>query len=131
MSGGTFAARLPMPPSANNLFATFTPKGGGKQRRVISAEYKAWKKAAGIILLAQWRLAGKPRITAPYEVHIQLNLNHQSDIANREKAITDLLVQTIPDFPGDQWVNRMLIERNRDMEAPAIVRVDSVVTVNP
>lgn len=115
-----FSAELPMPPTANNLFATFVPKKGGKPRRIISREYKAWKKEAGAALLEQWEAADKPTIGSPYAVHIDLNLNHQGDIANREKAITDLLVSTIPGFPGDQWVNRMLIVRNREIKAARV-----------
>jgi Endodeoxyribonuclease RusA len=107
-------ANLPLPPSANNLFATYNG------RRIISRAYKAWKKLAGPILLEQWEEAQKPDIGKPYAVHIELNVNHQSDIANREKAITDLLVSTIPGFPGDQWVDRMLIVRNRDIEAARV-----------
>jgi hypothetical protein len=111
-----FIADLPMPPSANTMFATdFKTK-----RRFLSKEYAAWKKEAGRALIEQWQAAEGPVIGKPYAVHIELNLNHQADIANREKAITDLLVATIPGFPGDQWVNRMLIERNRDIEAARV-----------
>jgi hypothetical protein len=118
----TFAARLPLPPSSNMMFATdFKTK-----RRFATKEYREWKRLAGATLFHQWQEAGRPQITKPYEVHIQVDINHQSDIVNREKAITDLLVSTIPDFPDDRWINRMLIERRRDMEASVIVRVDSV-----
>lgn len=109
-----FSAELPMPPSANNLFATYNG------HRIISRDYKAWRANAAPILLEQWKAADQPTIGKPYAVHIELNLNHQGDIANREKAITDLLVATIPGFPGDQWVNRMLIERNRDIPAARV-----------
>jgi hypothetical protein len=112
-----FIADLPMPPSANNMFINAPGKQGG---RFPSGAYKAWKKTAGRVLIEQWQAAEGPVIGKPYAVHIQLNLNHQADIANREKAITDLLVATIPGFPGDQWVNRMLIERNRDIEAARV-----------
>lgn len=113
-----FAADLPMPPSANNMFASVLIKG--KQRRIISRDYKAWRKLAAVTLIEQWEAADKPIIGKPYSVHIELNLNHQGDIANREKAITDLLVATIPGFPGDQWVNQMLIQRNRDIPAARV-----------
>ena len=109
-----FTADLPMPPSANNMFATYNG------RRIISRAYKAWRKEAGASVLEQWQAADQPTIGKPYSVYIQLNLNHQSDIANREKAITDLLVKEIPGFPGDQWVNRMLIERNRQIEGARV-----------
>jgi hypothetical protein len=111
-----FTADLPLPPSSNMMFATdFKTK-----RRFISKAYSAWKKEAAATLLEQWRAADQPVIGQPYQVHIELNVNHQGDIANREKAITDLLVATIPGFPGDQWVNRMLIERNRDIPAARV-----------
>jgi hypothetical protein len=112
-----FIADLPMPPSSNNMFVNAPGKQGG---RFPSGAYKAWKKAAGRALIEQWQAAEGPVIGKPYAVHIELNLNHQADIANREKALTDLLVATIPGFPGDQWVNRMLIERNRDIEAARV-----------
>lgn len=115
-----FSAELPMPPTANNLFATFIPKKGGKPRRIISREYKAWRAEAGASLLEQWEASDRPIISPPYAVHIDLNLNHQSDIANREKALVDLLVATIPGFPGDQWVNRILIVRNREIAAARV-----------
>lgn len=114
----TFTADLPMPPSANNLFATVTVKG--KQRRIISRDYKAWRRDAGRELLEQWKAADQPSIGKPYAVCIELNLNHQGDIANREKAITDLLVSTIPGFPGDQWVNEMVIRRNREIDGARV-----------
>lgn len=113
-----FTADLPMPPSSNNMFTAIMVKG--KSRRIISRDYKAWKTKAGALLLEQWEAADKPTISPPYQVHIEVNLSHQGDIANREKAITDLLVATIPGFPGDQWVNRMLIERNRDIPAARV-----------
>lgn len=111
-------ADLPLPPSANGLFTEVTVKG--RTRRITSRDYKAWKKLAGPLLLEQWEAAQKPTIGKPYAVHIEVNVNHQSDIANREKAITDLLVSTIPGFPGDQWVNRMLIVRNREIAAARV-----------
>lgn len=109
-----FTVDLPVPPSANNLFATYNG------RRIISREYKAWRKDAGEVVLKAWNDQYQPEIGKPYAVHIQINLNHQGDIANREKAITDLLVATIPGFPGDQWVNRMLIERDRTIDAARV-----------
>lgn len=113
-----FTAELPLPPSSNMMFIN-SPNLKGKGR-FPSPAYKRWKKEAGRQLLEAWNAADRPIIGKPYAVHIELNVNHQGDIANREKAITDLLVATIPDFPGDQWVNRMLIERNREIEAARV-----------
>lgn len=113
-----FICELPIPPSANMMFINSRNSSG--KGRFPSPAYKAWKKEAARRLIDQWEAADKPHIDKPYAVHIALNLNHQADIANREKAITDLLVATIPGFPGDQWVNRMLIERDRTIEAARV-----------
>lgn len=108
-----FTAELPIPPSANGLFTQVMVKG--KPRRIISRAYKAWKKEAGAALIDQWRAAGEPIIDKPYAIHIAVNVNHQSDICNREKAVTDLLVSTIPGFPDDCWINQAVITRDRNI----------------
>lgn len=113
-----FTVELPLPPSANNMFTAIMVKG--KQRRIISREYKAWRKDAGEHVLRAWNDADKPTIGKPYQIQIELNVNHQSDIFNREKAITDLLVATIPGFPDDCWINRGIVERNRDIAAARV-----------
>jgi hypothetical protein len=113
-----FSADLPMPPSSNMMFIN-SPNARGRGR-FTSPAYKAWKREAGRILLEAWDAADRPSIGKPYSVCIRLNLNHQADIANREKAVTDLLVATIPGFPGDQWVDRMLIERDRTVDAVSV-----------
>lgn len=117
---------LPMPPSTNNLFATILAKRKGKGQpvptRIPTREYKAWREAAAEKLGAQYARYGSPAIHKPIALHIRLNVNHQSDIANREKAITDLLVEHL-DMPDDCWVDRILIERDRTVEA-AVVTVE-------
>lgn len=117
-----FTADLSLPPSANNLFATFTDRKGNT-RRIITREYKAWKRDAGRSLIDQWNAADRPAIGKPYQIYIRLNTNHQSDIANREKALTDLLVSTIPGFPDDAWMNRLVIERDRTVDGARIEAV--------
>lgn len=111
---------LPMPPSTNNLFATFVQKG--KTRRIPTREYKAWRKLAADVLGAQYARYGSPAVHKPVALHIRLNLNHKGDIANREKAITDLLVEHL-DMPDDCWVDRIVIERDRTVEA-AVVSIE-------
>lgn len=113
-----FAAELPIPPSANGLFTEV--KVNGKTRRIISRAYKAWKAEAAKALLEQWEAADKPTIGKPYAIHIAVNVNHQSDIFNREKAITDLFVSTIPGFPDDCWINQGTIERNREIDGARV-----------
>ena len=76
---------LPMPPSSNNLFVN-----AGK-RRIRSEQYNAWIREAG------WRLANQRpplmagKVSLLFEVE-EPKTARQQDIANREKAITDLLV---------------------------------------
>jgi Holliday junction resolvase RusA-like endonuclease len=76
---------LPMPPTTNNLFA-----GNGK-RRYRTKEYIAWIECAG------WKLASQraPQIKGRVAILIELAEpapNVRNDCANREKAVTDLLV---------------------------------------
>lgn len=98
---------LPMPPSANNLFATdFRTK-----RRFVSKAYAAWKIAAAEKLGAQYAAYGAPPVHRPVAVHIRLGINYRSDIAGREKALVDLLVAHV-DMPDDRYIERMLIERD-------------------
>lgn len=117
---------LPMPPSANHLFATVMAKRAGKGRpvptRITTREYKAWREVAGEALRSQYARYGAPAVHKPVALHIRLNVNHQSDIANREKAITDLLVEHL-DMPDDCWVDRIIIERDRTIDA-AVVTVE-------
>lgn len=105
-----FSAEIPMPPSTNNLFATFNG------RRIISREYKAWRERAAQRLTIAWHAAGEPLIGKPYAMLIRVNLNHKGDITNRIKAIEDLIVANIPGCPGDQWVNDSRIIRDRTVE---------------
>ena len=111
---------MPLPPSLNNAFATVTIKG--KSRRIISREYKAWKEAAQGPVIDQWEAQGKPKIGKPYALHYRVNIDHKSDIGNRKKCATDLLVATIPGFPGDQWCDRITIVRDRSVVG-AVVEV--------
>lgn len=112
-----FTADLPLPPSANNMFATFNG------HRIISREYKAWRLEAGRQVLEQWNAADRPTIGKPWQLYIRVNVNHQSDIANREKALGDILVATIPGFPDDAWMNRLVVERDRTIEGARIEAV--------
>jgi crossover junction endodeoxyribonuclease RusA len=76
---------LPMPPTTNNLFAS-----NGK-RRFRSAGYCAWIKEAGYRLNAQ-RLSLVPgKVALLIDVEEPKTARAQ-DVANREKAIVDLLV---------------------------------------
>lgn len=109
---------LPLPPSLNNMFATFNG------RRIMSREYKAWKAVAGPKAVEQWEEQGKVLPPKGYSLHYRFNIDHKSDIGNREKAATDLLVAVIPGFPDDQWCNEITIKRDRGIDG-CIVEVRS------
>jgi Holliday junction resolvase RusA-like endonuclease len=76
---------LPMPPTTNNLFC-----GNGKLR-YRSKEYTDWIKEAG------WRLADQRPPLMAGKVILLIEVEEpktarRQDVANREKAVTDLLV---------------------------------------
>lgn len=106
--------KMPLPPSLNNMFATYNG------RRIPSREYKAWKQAAAPVLMDQWRAAGGDVPGKSYALHYRFNIDHKSDIGNREKAATDLLVATIPGFPGDQWCDEITIRRDRTVDGAVV-----------
>jgi len=113
-----FSVDLPLPPSANMMFINSPNRAG--RGRFPSPQYKAWRKAAGSLVMQAWNEQFQPVISKPYALHIRLNVNHQSDIANREKALTDILVATIPGFPDDCWLNRLVVERDRSIEGARV-----------
>jgi len=116
-----FTVDLPLPPSVNQLFVEARMgKSGRKSGRAPSPQYRAWKKRAAARVAEAWEHQQKPEIGKPYALHIRVNVNHRSDIANREKALTDILVATIPGFPDDCWANRILIERDRTIEGASV-----------
>lgn len=78
---------LPMPPSANALYAN--AEGGG---RFKTKEYTDWLDEAG------WRLQEQRpgRIAGRYVIEIEIPRaadNRRRDLGNREKAVSDLLVK--------------------------------------
>jgi crossover junction endodeoxyribonuclease RusA len=76
--------RLPFPPSVNELY--FNPKNW--RGRASTSEYLDWQDQAGWELKSQ-----RPRkMTARCVITIHLDDKRRGDAANREKAVTDLLV---------------------------------------
>lgn len=110
---------LPMPPSANNMFANLS-RGG----RIVSKKYAAWRTEAGWTAKAAWQAAGSPKFSGKLRLTIQLGLAFNADISNRVKPIEDLLVKSIPDFPDDCW-NDEIIVRRAEIEG-AIVTVEAL-----
>jgi Holliday junction resolvase RusA-like endonuclease len=108
---------LPLPPSANALFAN-----AGKGR-VKTAEYKSWIEEARWHVITQWRAAGKPEVGAatPMQLHIRLGLtDRRRDASNCTKALEDILARELP-VPDDRYNDRITI--TRDETIPGIARV--------
>lgn len=73
-----------LPPSANNMYVNVPGRG-----RVPSRDYMAWRKDMG------WRvtLQKPPRFLGDVDVRYSFGpRNRSADVANREKATSDLLV---------------------------------------
>jgi Holliday junction resolvase RusA-like endonuclease len=81
---------LPTPPSTNNLF--FTIASGPRRRgRAKTPEYQDWIRQAGYRLNAQHPVPVPGKVILLIEVP-EPSTKVRQDIANREKAVTDLLV---------------------------------------
>ena len=95
---------LPMPPTTNNLFA-----GNGK-RRYRTAKYKSWAKEAGLMLMLQQ----PPQYRGQVCVHLfvgEPKNERDMDLANREKAAIDLLVEhQIIQGDGRKYVRRIIMD---------------------
>lgn len=101
----SFAFSVPMPPSANNMFATFNG------RRIPSREYKAWRASASDQVALDWRRSGSPKFERHLSLTVHLGLNYKGDIDNRLKPILDMIGKAIPDFPDDRYIDRVAVER--------------------
>ncbi len=78
------AATLPLPPSANHLFANVPGQG-----RIKSREYRAWTVEAGYVLNLA---AVAKRINGPFRVRLQAGSpNRLRDRDNVVKPVLDLL----------------------------------------
>lgn len=109
---------FPLPPSLNHAYATFNG------RRIPSRALKAWKAEAGAIIQQQWGEGDVWKFAKPYALHYRFDINHQSDIANREKAATDLLVK-LGIVPDDCWCNLLTIRRDRNIDG-ALVEIEQL-----
>lgn len=125
MSGFSLTIDLPLPPSANALFANV--KGGG---RVKTKDYNNWLNEARWHVLTTWRAAGNPSVEAdaPMQVFLRLGLTtRKRDAGNCLKAVEDVLVKELP-IPDDRWNDRILIERSADIPE-GVARV-TIATLN-
>ena len=121
MTGFSFTIRLPLPPSANNMFVN-TNNGRAKSR-----EYKAWLENARWEILTKWRAAGKPLCpVVPMALTIRLGIDGRGrDASNCIKAIEDALVRELP-IPDDRWNDRILVLRDESIAGFAIATIEEL-----
>lgn len=113
-------ARLPLPPSSNNLF--FSLKTGGRAKTVV---YKDWIKTADMLLVLAYRRAGKPEWDkrTPMCLEIALGLTQRRrDASNCIKPIEDALCRALP-IPDDRYNDRLTIVRDPSLDGEALVRL--------
>ena len=110
---------IPVPPSANALFANRT-RGSG---RVKTREYKAWLEDAGYHVRLAWAAQGKPEIeNHPMQLMISAGIGRHRDLSNCCKAIEDLLVSVLP-VPDDRWNDRIFMRRKAEVDGLAYVNL--------
>lgn len=86
---GGFWARLPIPPSLNNMF--HNARGKGKAGRIKTTAYKRWFDQAGWMIKAD-RSATGCQIYGRFAAVLLISDKESGDADNRFKAIGDLLV---------------------------------------
>lgn len=117
-------ARLPAPPSANELFAN-RMRGGG---RVKTSAYRAWLEEAGYHLRIAWANLGKPEIgTQPMRLTIKAGIGRHRDLSNCCKAVEDLLVAMLP-VPDDRWNDEVHLSRTGEVDGIVHVRLEPIDT---
>ncbi len=95
---------LPMPPTTNNLFA------GNGRRRYRTEKYVAWTQEAGWELARQRPAPVLGKVSLLIEVG-EPKTERQMDLANREKATVDLLVEhRIIQGDSQRYVRRLAME---------------------
>jgi len=85
---------LPVPPGTNNLFINARGRSRG---RIKSPDYREWIERAKPYLDGAGKITHKPFCVT---IVLPANIRKNSDVANREKAVTDLLV-ACGTIPGD------------------------------
>ena len=99
----TFTATLPLPPSANKLFANVPGRG-----RIKTRAYKLWRKNAVLTIFAQ--VLADRRIGGPVALSICVPSGMRGDLDNRVKATIDALVASNR-IDDDKHVHRITIVR--------------------
>ena len=124
MSKPYIFAKLPVPPSANELFAN-RRNGGG---RIKTKAYRDWTEEAGYHLRIAWANLGKPEFgNAPMRLTITAGIGRHRDLSNCCKAIEDLVVSLLP-VPDDRWNDEVTLRRSREVDGVATVLLEPIST---
>lgn len=111
-------ARIPVPPTTNNLF--FNLKNGGRARSTV---YKAWLRAVGPTLRQAFTDAGAPAWgKQPMRLTIHVGINYRRDASNCIKPIEDALCAFLA-VPDDRYNDEVIIRRDPSIEGFAEVRL--------
>lgn len=115
----SFSVTLPLPPSANKLFANVPGKG-----RVKTKAYKLWRKNAVLSIFAQVR--ADRRIGGPVGLTLCVPRGMRGDLDNRLKAAIDALVASNR-IDDDEHVQSILIIRGGAAVGTVEIKVDAAV----
>lgn len=118
-----FSCIFPAPPSINAMF--IERKQAGKRGRTYTWDYQKWRSDVASVIKQSWRSAGSPEIPKPFAIKLELGINNRSDLDNRVKGALDALCHAIP-TPGDQWINRILVERSEEAHGQARLTVERI-----
>lgn len=86
MTGADITLVIPEPPSANAIWRNVVI--GGKPRTLKSSAYRTWLQRAESAVAEQ---SAADRIEGQYRLAITVPKQRQRDLANNEKALSDLL----------------------------------------
>lgn len=112
-------ATLPVPPSANHLFAN--KRDGG---RVKTKDYDAWLEEARWHLKRAWAACGSPSFgDQPMRLSIAVGIDRGRDVSNCCKAIEDAMVKFLP-VPDDRWNDYIALSRRSEIDGLADIRLE-------
>ena len=116
-------------PTVNNMYVTFTPKGGRRTMRIKSKESKAAAEdVKEIILNGPFK-----KIEGPLRVDMEIYSNWHNkdgsikkrDIANLEKFITDSIFSNIEGMDDSQIFQLSMIKMQSDKEE-AVINIEAL-----
>lgn len=114
---------VPVPPSANDLFANVPGKG-----RVRTEKYRSWATTAGWMIKSQNINHQVPGLG--WSVAIEARINHSRDLDNILKPTLDLLV-ALRLIGDDRYVDQITLSRANPEKPAEIAEKHMRVTITP